>query len=293
MSNQGILLLRRLTVSLKRVPGAIIFLEPIRRIFCRRREAISVSDFDGLLKMNLRLDEHMQSQIFWYGYYSRDIVLLLNRILLPGMVVMDVGANIGEITMAAAQRVGSNGHVYSFEPMRTAYDCLTEHLKVNELRQVTPIAKGLSNKTGVATIFRAESTYKDGSRHDGLGTLFPTSSRSETAGNIKLTTMDEFCAETAVTRIDLVKIDVEGAELAVIRGGLKSIDRFKPYLIVELQTETAEDAGYKPADIIALLKTVGYRFFIIGRKARLRPMNQAILSTFQNVLCVPAGANVP
>ena len=293
MSDQLLLLLRRLTVSLKRVPGFIFFLEPIRKFFYRIKEPVCVCDFDGHLKMKLCLDEHMQSQIFWYGYYSRDIVLLMNRILLPGMVVLDVGANIGEITMAAAQRVGSNGRVYSFEPMTTLYDCLTEHLKMNGIDHVTPITKGLSDKIGVATIFRAEATFKDGSRHDGLGTLYPTASRSDVVGDIELTTMDEFCAESNITRIDLVKIDVEGAELAVLKGGLKSIGRFKPYLIVELQTQTAEDAGYKPDDIVSLLKTAGYKFFIIGRKARLRPMGEANFSNFQNVLCVPAGAQVP
>jgi FkbM family methyltransferase len=293
MNDQLLLLLRRFSVTLKRIPGFIFLLEPMRKLFASRKQPVVVSDFDGHLKVKLRLDEHMQSQIFWYGYYSRDIVLLMNRILQPRMVVLDVGANIGEITMAAAQRVGSNGHVYSFEPMTPLYSRLTEHLGMNGMNQVTPIAKGLSDRIGTATIFSAEAPFEDGTRHDGLGTLYPTASRSVAAGDIELTTLDEFCSSSNITRIDLVKIDVEGAELAVLKGGLTSIARFQPFLIVEVQTETAQDAGYKSEDIISLLKSMGYTFFVIGRKARLRPLGEAGLASFQNVLCVPAGVEVP
>jgi len=60
----------------------------------------------------------MQSQIFWYGYYSRDIVMTMGRILTPGMVVFDVGANIGEISLYAARRVGSEGVCIALMHMR-------------------------------------------------------------------------------------------------------------------------------------------------------------------------------
>lgn len=291
--DQRLLLFRRFSVTLKRIPGFIFILEPIRKLFSSRKQLVAIPDFDGRLKVKLRLDEHMQSQIFWYGYYSRDIVLLMNRILRPGMVALDVGANIGEITMAAARRVGSNGHVYSFEPMASIYPRLKEHVAMNGMNQVTPIAKGLSDRTGTATLFLAEAAFEDGTRHDGLGTLYPTASRSVAAGDVELTTLDEFCTNSNITRIDLVKIDVEGAELDVLKGGLTSIARFQPFLIVEVQRETTRAAGYESEDIISLLKSMGYTFFVIGRKARLHPLGKMGLANFQNVLCVPAGVEVP
>ncbi|HIG47912.1 MAG TPA: phosphoglycerate mutase (2,3-diphosphoglycerate-independent), partial [candidate division Zixibacteria bacterium] len=66
----------------------------------------TVPDFDGTYLVRLRLSEHMQRRIFWMGYYSTDIVALLKMTLRPGMVVVDVGANIGEIAMVAARCVG-------------------------------------------------------------------------------------------------------------------------------------------------------------------------------------------
>lgn len=293
MSERLLLSLRRFAVTLKRIPGFILILDPLRKSFSRKKKRVVISDFDGCFKLELNLDEHMQSQIFWYGYYSRDIVLLIDRILRPGMVVFDVGANIGEITMTAARRVGSTGRVYSFEPMATLHSRLTGHLGLNGLHQVTPIAKGLSDRIGSATIFRAEAPFKDGTRHDGLGTLYPTEARGVAAGEIELTTLDQFCSDAKVARIDFIKIDVEGAELAVLKGGLESLKRFRPYLIVEVQPDTASSAGYKSEDIISLLESAGYTFFVIGRKARLRPLKELDLTSFHNVLCVPAGAEIP
>lgn len=292
ISDRQLLWLRRITVCLKRIPGLILLLDPLRKKFSRTNRRIVVADFDGSLKMGLELGEHMQSQIFWYGYYCRDIILLMDRILRPGMVVIDVGANIGEVTMAAARRIGPTGQVYSFEPMESLYARLAEHLQLNHLHQVKPIARGLSDKTGSATIFKAEVAFNDGTRHDGLGTLYPTDSRAVVAGEIELTTLDKFCSDLKITNIDLVKIDVEGAELNVLKGSLESLKRFQPYLIVEIQPDTAQNAGYQPNDIISLLRSLGYTFFVIGRKARLRPLSKDDLATFHNVLCVPDGAEV-
>jgi len=97
------------------MPGAILLLEYLRKAFAGADRKITIDDFDGSLTIDLRLNEHLQSQIFWYGYYSRDIVMTMDRILTPGMVVFDVGANIGEISLCAARRVGSEGGVYSFD----------------------------------------------------------------------------------------------------------------------------------------------------------------------------------
>lgn len=288
-----VVMLRQLTLTIKRVPGAVFILEPIRRLFSRWGTPIVVPDFDDTFKLKVRLDEHMQSKIFWYGYYSRDIVLLMNRILRPGMVVIDVGANIGEITLTAARRVGVGGRVYAFEPMKVLFAQLIENLSVNSVAQVTPIEKGLSHTSGTATIYTAAAQFEDGTWHDGLGTLYPTTSRSIAAGDIVLTTLDEFCSASYIEKIDLLKIDVEGAELAVIKGGLTAITRFQPFLIVEIQADTSVGAGNCSKDVTSLLMSLGYKLFVIGRKAKLRAFQEADLAGFQNVLCVPRGVGVP
>lgn len=288
LSNSWLRFLRRITIGLRKVPGAIVFLEPLRRLFLSCTDCITVHDFDGSLSARLCLNKHMQSQIFWYGYYSRDIVLLLDRILKPGMVVMDAGANIGEITMSAAHRVGPDGKVFSFEPMSPLYARLQEHIEENDLTQVTAIKSGLSDCPGKADIYESETKFQDGSENEGLGSLYKSTVRSVAVEEIEIDTVDVFFKKWSLTRLDLIKIDVEGAELQVLKGGLDTISRMHPYIIIEIQDETAHDAGYEAVEILRLLKSFGYRFHDIGRKARLREVSETSLSPFQNVLCIPA-----
>ncbi len=288
LNDATLIRLRRLSLALKRIPGTVLLLEHLREYFARDARTLTVKDFDGRLMIDLCLGEHMQSQIFWYGYYSRDIVLTMNKLLRPGMVVFDVGANIGEITMSAALRVGAAGRVFAFEPMPVLHEKLVFNLHRNGLKHVDPVRKGLSDKIGVAPIYFAESSFSDGTKHEGLGTLYPSEQRAGLAGQIELTTLDSFCAEFQPPRLDLVKIDVEGAELDVLRGGEQTLARYHPYLILEVQNETAQSAGHEAKDILKLLEPLGYTFFTIGRKAKLHPLQTDRLAAFQNVLCVPA-----
>jgi FkbM family methyltransferase len=293
MRDRSILLLRNISVLLKRIPGAIIALEPLRRAFSKSGRQIVVEDFDGGLKLHLCLNEHMQSQIFWHGYYSRDIVLLFNRLLRSGMVVIDVGANIGEITLAAARRVGANGAVYSFEPMPELFKTLKQNVEINGLPQVRLFEQALSDQAGLAKIYASSSLFGDGTRHDGLGTLYPSETRAKEVCEVKLQRLDEFRVERNIDRVDLIKIDVEGAEQAVVRGSVETIKNDRPYLVIEIQPETATSAGHASGEIRELLESLGYRLFVIGRKARLRPYRVSDTEKFHNVLCVPMEKKTP
>jgi FkbM family methyltransferase len=293
ISEQTMLGLRRLTVVLKKVPGMVLLLEPLRRMAVSRGGILEVSDFDGCMKMKLRLDEHMQSQIFWYGSYSRDIILLLDRILEPGHVVADVGANIGEISLAAARRVGKTGKVHSFEPMSLLFNCLVQNSSMNNLKQIMPVQQGVSAGLGKTTIYAQEARFKDGTRHSGLGTIYPFGDRSVPVEEIELTTLDYYFEEHPLERLDLIKLDVEGAEHDVLRGALHTIRRHRPYIILELQEETAQSAGNSAETIRSTIESNQYDIYKIGRKAKLSRLTPEGIKRFQNVLCVPNGKRVP
>jgi FkbM family methyltransferase len=203
---------------------------------------------------------------------------------------MDVGANIGEITMVAARRVGAEGKVFAFEPMTSVYQHLLEHIERNSFDQVAAVKAGFAAEARRAQIFSAAGKFYDGSRNAGLGTLYHSSSRSVPAEEIELKTLDEFSRQHDLTQLDLIKIDVEGAELPVLKGGIATISRFHPYLIIEIQDQTASEAGYQAADILEWLERVGYSFFKIARKGRLKEISAETLGGFQNVFCVPPGS---
>lgn len=287
MNDATINRLGSLSRKLRRIPGTVLLLEHLRKRFARAARVMRIDDFDGSLAIDLNLGEHMQSQIFWYGYYSRDIIMVMDKLLSPGMVMFDVGANIGEISLCAARRVGKAGKVYSFEPMPALYETLKRNLSRNGMMHVQPVCMGLSDKEGSVPIYRADTHFSDGTLHEGLGTLYPMNNRTSPAGEIKITTLDAFCEERRVDKLDCIKIDVEGAEFDVLKGGEKTLSKYKPHLIVELQEQTASASGRSPKDILEYLETLGYSFFSIGRKARLHSLHLQNIKSFQNVLCVP------
>ena len=289
MHHDRLLLLRRLTLRLKRVPGAVLALEPLRKYFAKHPDCVEVRDYDGSSTARLCLHEHMQSQMFWYGYYSRDIIMVLERLLREGMTCVDAGANVGEITMAMARRVGSTGAVYSFEPMAEIFSRLIEHVEANEFSNVTCERAGLSHHEGEAPIFAATENFLDGSEHRGLGTLFSSPSRARPVEVISLLTWDAYARVHGIEHLDVLKIDVEGSELPALQGAAKSIAKSFPAVIVEVQAETARQAGYEPSEILNFLDGMGYCFYTIGRKGSLAPLEAKALKAFQNVLCLVPG----
>lgn len=278
--------LRKITTTLREIPGGVYAGEYLRSRYGGRRHVIEITDFDGDLTMFLDLGEHMQSQIFWLGSYSRNILFLIKRLLRPSMVFVDGGANVGEISLVAGKLVGSQGRVFSFEPMKRFADQLERNRAANGLECIEIHRTGLSDKRGMATIYLAPEHYRDGTQHDGLGTLFRSNSRNDPAAAVELVTLDEFLSERNVPHVDMIKLDVEGGELPALIGAQHTLKRSSPAIIVEIGEETCIAAGYRMGDILSFLQSYGYQFHRIERKGRLQRIEASDLRKFQNVYCV-------
>jgi len=257
----------------------------MRGLFRNAYGQAEINDFDGAFHMRLDLAEHMQRRIFWVGYYNREIVALLDRLIEPGMVFLDIGANIGEITMVAARRTKESGHVIAFEPMNTIADQLEEHVHRNSLPWVSVVRAGLSDQCGQADIYDACAQWDSSEPHRGLGSLYAAQPGATPVQSIALLTLDQYLQEAPIERLDIIKIDIEGAELPCLKGAQATLQRFRPMIIIELQAETSKTAGYEQTDILDLLEGLGYRFQSIGPKGHLEKLERRNLRDYQNVLC--------
>lgn len=257
----------------------------LRRLFRFADSEVVVADFDGALFMRLSLSEHMQRRIFWMGYYSSGIVSLLKKLIKPGMVVVDVGANIGEITLVAAQCVGRSGKVIAFEPVSAIADRLTEHVQRNHLNQVL-IRREALGEAGDASLPIYASCGQDVSdKHLGLASLYKESESQAPIEYVKVATLDNMASSLALTRVDLIKIDIEGGELACLRGSEFLLRRYQPMLVVEVQEFSARQAGWDVEEFFQYLRGFGYEFFIIGSRGQLSKLDPNSLADFQNVFC--------
>jgi len=204
------------------------------------------------------------------------------QLLRPGDTVVDAGANYGWFTTLFARAVGPSGMVYSFEPVPSTCERLMEHLKLNQMmEQVTVVRAALNDDSGKATLH----IFKNYSHTcASLSSLNEKDYETVEAPMIRL---DDYLREQMVERIDFLKCDIEGSELAALRGSrhyLSSPDA--PIILVEINEETSGAFGFTRDDIWNYLSELGYdHFYDITSSQKLR--RAAKMSDFlgQNLLC--------
>lgn len=293
MTSSLIRKLRRTSNVLYQHRGLARISDSARRLAARFPLQVDLDDFDGDLKFRLDLNEHMGSQIFWRGFYSGPQIALLRHLLEPDHVFVDIGANHGEFSVVAARQV-PRGRVVAFEPNDAIHRRLRFNIESNGFENVTLSTSGLSDEPGVARIYQAAERFDDGTTHLGLATLYPTERRGQVVQEIELTTLDAFVKDAGLERVDLIKIDIEGAELSALKGADEVLTRFRPHIILELNQGTCKSAGYTMADLLDHLSGYGYTFFEIaadGQGFALKALDRQHLKPFQNIVCVrPAPA---
>ena len=191
---------------------------------------------------------YLRPQVDWEPNNDRYVFVSLLR---EGMTVMDVGANLGLYSLLASRAVGPSGKVYAFEPVPEIFTRLKEHIVLNNATNVIPVPIALSDEKGTVkmSVMRGESSFF---RH-----------LSEKFVEVQVERLDDFVEREGIERVDAIKIDVEGAELKVIRGADKTIRRYKPILMVEIQAATLQAAGTTPEELFETIVGYGYNAFVV------------------------------
>lgn len=198
----------------------------------------------------------------WGGQMQeRDLIEWLVASLAPTMTVFDVGSNVGAYAIPIAQRITS-GKVYAFEPSRSTFSTLRKNLKLNSLSNVVPIQVALMDKVG-----KAQLNINVRGR-DGLNTLgIPSHPESRVVGeeSVRTSTIDEFIRAQNIGKVDVMKIDVEGAELFVLRGASGLLERSDaPLIILEAQAMCTAGFSYHPVELTWYLEQRAFKVFALS-----------------------------
>ena len=173
-------------------------------------------------------------------------------LLKPGQVVVDVGANVGFYSLLAAQRVGPSGRVIAFEPNLTAAARLRENISLNGFGNITVVEVAVADQPGTLRFNCCSDS--EGSSLYSMGYYTPAATLE-----VPVTTLDNYCFSMGVTRVDVLKIDAEGAEVAVILGARRLLSpATAPTVIVEANPLTLKSAGQSEAALRAALVSMGY-----------------------------------
>jgi FkbM family methyltransferase len=282
--------LRRITRPAYRIKGVGLgrMCEFVRSMAAKYapQSPLPIDDFRGDAKFMCFLKEHMGSQIFFRGSYSGDQLTLIEKLLNADSVFLDIGANQGEFSIAAA-RVVQQGRVIAFEPVMEYRNRLIENARLNDFGNIQVISAALGEKDGSLPIYDQQENYADGTRHEGLPTLFASNSRHHVREVVVVRRLDDVLSDLGVTRIDVMKLDIEGAEWVALRGAINTITNCRPILILEIGRETCRAAGYEPEALVAWLVSLHYRIEKITEGGKTLPINPALLDDFQNVVAYP------
>lgn len=273
-------MLRRLTKSMATIRGVRRIPEYVQHKWSDSDELFTIDDFDGNLKFQSVFSSHIGSHIFWKGFYARNILALLNRLLdHSDMVLFDVGANEGEETVFSAKRI-PEGQVFAFEPNPSVRSRLVQNVALNGFHNVSIQSIGLDSQPGTRVLYGPSERSGDGTVNEGQGTIYPREGVDTPLGQITLSTLDMFVAEHNVPRVDLIKIDVEGAELNVLKGGDRVLIEHRPKLIVEVW-ENAD----RSMDLLHYIIGKEYAVFNIASDGSTTVASD-LKRTTRDVLCV-------
>jgi FkbM family methyltransferase len=222
-----------------------------------RLSRVSVPYDEGRTLFYADLNTPLGLGVYRYGYRDSDVDLV-GRLLSPGDVFVDGGANVGLFTLAAAIRVGSTGKVVAFEPGRAVRLRLLENVVLNGLSQVEVIPSALSDRVGQAS-FRVFD--KSGA---GLNHLAPIADEAGDLETVGLTTLDAALIPHDRDRLTVIKLDLEGAEHAALVGAEMTLRLRHPDLLLEVEPSHLRRMGSSAAAVATVLGDHGYSFYWPG-----------------------------
>ena len=214
-------------------------------VVCRRRG----------VRWSLDLREGIQLALY-LGVYERATARRLRELVPPGATVIDIGANVGAHTLPLAIAVGSTGRVVAVEPTAAAFSRLVQNVASNpELEpRIVPVRAALGAPGGAlaASYYSAWPLQPAGSRHPvHLG-------QPQAATEARFFTLDDLVASLALPGVAVIKIDVDGAELAVLRGATGVFERHRPTVVFEVCPYLLTEPANSAVELLAFFTSRGY-----------------------------------
>jgi FkbM family methyltransferase len=219
-------------------------------------EDVAYVAVDGIEVALDRADLSVSGSIINDGFWEPHIEHVLRRFLAPGSVFIDIGANVGWHTALASSVVGVDGRVYAIEPNPDNARLIAHTIERNGLSNVHLFPIALGESTGYASFRSAIGSNGGFLNHDERDSLDP---------NVTIVPTMRF-DDLAIPRVDIIKIDVEGAEPIVLRGATEAIERDHPVIVFEFSCEMTERVGgVAPRDHLKMFELHGYALSLIER----------------------------
>lgn len=193
--------------------------------------------------------------------YEKENFAFLKSCCGEGATILDIGAHIGLFSTIAAKIAGQYGKIFAFEPAPATIPVLHQTIKINELEKlIIPVNQAMGKEVGNTTFFVSDDeadnsnsliSYKEDRKLNGV--------------QVEVNTIDNFVMTKKLSKINFIKIDVEGAEYDTLLGGQNVFKRYKPNIIVAIHPEPIEKKGDRLEDIFDLIEQMRYDIICNGK----------------------------
>lgn len=203
------------------------------------------------------LDRFVASLLWKLGLLEGyELNLFLSK-LSKGDVVLDIGANMGVYSLLSSERVGSSGKIIAFEPDNENYECFKKSIRENKMDNIVLHPYAVSNKT--ETIYFEKNAFNSGNHQ------IRKEKTDQSQHSIEAVCLDEFLVD--ISRIDVIKIDIQGAEFFAFEGMKRLIERFPKVLIfAEYWVKGLKNMGVDPNNYLKLLESMDFFIYKIDAK---------------------------
>lgn len=251
-----------------------IFLSKIIRLFYREGKSYRVlwgknNGFRFVFRNDLNTDMIL-------GLHEPNTFEVFDVFVKEGMVVADIGSNIGYFTRYLSNEVGDSGRVFAFEPVPATFERLTETILLNNLRNVTPVQAAVSNTSGKVTMFLSHTHYMASLDSSWAG-------RAGGDVSVNAIRLDDFFREKGI-KPDFIKLDIEGGAVFALEGLHDIILKHEPVLFLE--SHTAEE----DLSIGRALSLKPYKVFRVGDSREVKYLDRNYkdeLGVYGTVIGIP------
>jgi FkbM family methyltransferase len=205
------------------------------------------------INYELHINDYLDHGIY-FGFrdsedFNRDSLMKLVRV---GDVVFDIGANMGDTALHIAQILDNKGTVYAFEPSPGVFKRLKKNVDLNSFTNLKLYNVAMGDTEGELSFI--------GTKEDHTGGAF-VSKEIKSDTQVKVLTLDGFVQQNGISHIDLIKIDTEGFEFFIVKGGEKTLRKLKPKIFMEVSDSLLQRAGSSAKQLIAFMESLQYRCY--------------------------------